>query len=353
MNVTVNAQSLAADMKVLSKIAASKPTIPITGHVLLRAEGAQNLYIAATDLEIALSTDCVAEVHETGSITLPAKMLLDVLERMPNGDININNGRLTAGNYKSRLSSMHPDDFPPMPDVVGEPAKLSARALRLLIERTRYSISEKAQQHAMMGALLTLTKNVMAMVSTDGKRLSIATATREDGPEYQVIIPTKTLDALLAQPPLGDVYFSRGDRHLFFQYERRLLISRMLDGEFPRYQRIIPTENNHRAVMPKGLFAAAINRVGLVSDVISLSFSTGRVTLSARSTEFGDANEVVEATYGGPDLRITVCWKYLMDFLEHGAENTATVNLKDLKTPLLLTDGSDFINVVMTIRDGQ
>lgn len=107
MNVTVNAQALAGDVKILSKIAAAKPTIPITGHLLLRAEGANNLYMAATDLEIALSTDCAADVHESGAITLPAKMLLDVLERVPSGDININNGRLTAGNYKARLASLH------------------------------------------------------------------------------------------------------------------------------------------------------------------------------------------------------------------------------------------------------
>jgi DNA polymerase-3 subunit beta len=352
MNVTVNAQALAGDVKILSKIAAAKPTIPITGHLLLRAEGANNLYMAATDLEIALSTDCAADVHESGAITLPAKMLLDVLERVPSGDININNGRLTAGNYKARLASLHPDDFTPMADVVGEPAKIPARSLRLLIERTRYAISEKPTQYAMMGALLSLTKNVVAMVSTDGKRLAIATASREDGPEYQVIIPSKTLDALLAQPAVGDVMFSRGDRHLFFQYERRLLTSRMVDGEFPRYQRVIPRENKHRFATSKAVFASALSRVGLVSDVINLAFSAGRVELSARSAEFGDAHETVEASYDGPDIRMAVNWKYLMDFLERGAENTATIDLKDAKSPLLMTDGSDFINVMMTIREG-
>jgi DNA polymerase-3 subunit beta len=127
----------------------------------------------------------------------------------------------------------------------------------------------------------------------------------------------------------------------------------MLEGEFPRYQKVIPRENKHRAVMPKGLFTAAISRVGLVSDVVSLSFTAGQVEISARSAEFGDANEIVEATYGGPDIRASVCWKYLMDFLERGAENTATVDLKDARSPLLMTDGPDFINVVMTIRDGK
>lgn len=239
-----------------------------------------------------------------------------------------------------------------MADVVGEPAKIPARSLRLLIERTRYAISEKPTQYAMMGALLSLTKNVVAMVSTDGKRLAIATASREDGPEYQVIIPSKTLDALLAQPAVGDVMFSRGDRHLFFQYERRLLTSRMVDGEFPRYQRVIPRENKHRFATSKAVFASALSRVGLVSDVINLAFSAGRVELSARSAEFGDAHETVEASYDGPDIRMAVNWKYLMDFLERGAENTATIDLKDAKSPLLMTDGSDFINVMMTIREG-
>lgn len=349
MNITISTQALASELKVLSKIAAAKPTIPITGHALLQAQDGC-LMISTTDLEIALCSECDAEVIEAGETTLPAKMLLDVLEQLPSGEININKGRLSTGTYRSRLQSLPPQDFPPMPPVTGETAVLSVRALRALIDRTRYAISDKAQQYATTGALLSLAGEVMAMVATDTKRISIATASRVPGADYNVVIPGKTLDALMAQPPSGDVIFSRSDRHLFFQFEKRLLISRALEGEFPRYQKAIPKENNHILSVNRAMLMATLRRIGLVSDAVNMQATSDKLEIFATSTEVGDAHEELQVAYEGPPIRLCVNWKYLFEFLEKGAESTAVIRMKDGKSPLLMTDGLDFINVVMTIR---
>lgn len=350
MNITVNSQLLAQEIRILSKVSNPKSTIQILSHVLLKAE--DQLSLTATDLEVGIQTGCQATVGEQGQFTLPTKPLLDLLERLPNADVTFDEkGNIASGGFRSRLSSLPPADFPPLPLPNGEePAILSASALRSLVERSRYAISEKEQKFVLKGALLTLTGTVAAMVATDGKRLSIVTANRQAGPDTAVIVPMKTLDAILDQTPSGEVAFSKSDRHLFFNYGKRMLVSRLIDGEFPKYQRIIPKANNNVATVDRGALIAAIRRVGLVAEVLNMRFSNGAIDLSSRSMEIGNADETLAAKYEGEEISVNLNWKFLLDFLEHANEPTVTIAAKDNKTPLLLTDGADFINVLMVIR---
>src|SRR5574339_1055305 len=197
MNITINSQTLAQEIRILSKIVQTKTTIPILNHVLFNAT--DQLSLAATDLEVGITTDCQATIGEPGQLTLPAKPLLDLLERLPNADVMLDDkGNVASGSFRSRLMALHPADFPPLPSPNGaESAILSAQALRSLVERTKYAISEKEQRYTLKGALLTLTAEVAAMVGTDGKRLSITTTNRQPGLDAAVIIPLKTLDAIL------------------------------------------------------------------------------------------------------------------------------------------------------------
>jgi DNA polymerase-3 subunit beta len=344
MNITCNATALAAELRLLTKIAPTKPSIPILSHVLLRAE--DQLYLSATDLEVALSTSCSATIHEAGDVALPAHTLLSILEQLPDGDVNIANGQITSGGFRSKISALPTVDFPPLPAAEGEATPLPA--LQRLIERVSYAISEKAQKYVMDGALLSLTGNVIAMVATDAKRLSIATASRMPGPDYEVILPSKTLDMLAAQT--GEVAFSRSDRHLFFQYGKRLLISRMLDGKFPNYQRIIPKSNDQTVTVDRAGLAAVLRRVGLVAESVYLTFSTNELALTSRSAEIGDADETIAVRYNGPTIKLCVNWKFVLDFLERAVEPSVTIAIKDSKSPLLMTDGADFINVVMVMQ---
>lgn len=350
MNITVNSQALAQELRLLSKVAQTKSTLQILNHVLLRAE--DQLQLSATDLEVSVSVGCQATISELGEMTLPAKPLLDMLERLPDADVNITDkGNISSGSFRSRLGSLPTADFPPLPSPNGEePAIMTAQTLRSLVERSIYAISDKEQKFVLKGALLSLTGAVAAMVATDGKRLSVVTANRQQGPDAATIIPLKTLRAILEQTPLGDVQFIKAERHLFFNYGKRLLISRVIDGEFPKYQRIIPKANNNVATIDRMALMSALRRVGLVADIVTLQFSNGSLALSSRSAEIGDADETLSVKYEGPDIKINVNWKYIEEFLDHAVEPTVTIAAKDSTSPLLLTDGVDFINVVMVVR---
>jgi DNA polymerase-3 subunit beta len=349
MNVTINSQVLAQEVRLLEKATLSKSTIAILGHILLRAD--DQLYLSAYDMEVGMSTVCQSTISETGIMTLPAKPLLDMLDRLPNADVIISGkGEITCGSFHSRLASLPALDFPAFPQQEGEVGILSAQALRSLVERTVYAISDKEQKYVLKGALLSLTGEVIAMVATDGKRLSVATAARPAGPEGVAIVPLKTLGIILDQAPVGEVKFSRSDRHLFFDFGRRLLISRVVDGEYPKYQRIIPKTNENIVKVDRAALAAALRRVGLVAEVLSLSLGSGEIALSSRSVEIGDAEETVPAEYSGQPIRVNLNWKFLLDFLDHATESVITIAAKNGGGTLLLTDGADFINVIVVVK---
>jgi DNA polymerase-3 subunit beta len=143
------------------------------------------------------------------------------------------------------------------------------------------------------------------------------------------------------------VVFTRGERHLFFNYGRRLLVSRTIDGEFPKYQKIIPRANTNVLTVDRGALMSAVRRVGLVSESLVMSWSAGTLDLSSRSAEVGDADERLSVSYDGAELKLMINWKYLLDFLEHASESVITIAARNDTSPLLLTDGADFINVVM------
>ena len=208
MNITVNNQLLVQEVRLLNKIAAAKTTIPILSHLLLVAE--DQLYLTANDYDLCLRTSCDAIVSEMGAMTLPAKPLLDILERLPgNADVTIGDkGLISSGNFKSYLGSLPIRDFPVTPEIAGEPTTISAMVLRSLVERAEYAISDKEQKHVLKGALLSLSGDIIAMVASDAKRLSVVTAHRPaPGLDSHAIVPTKALGAILEQAPVGELTF--------------------------------------------------------------------------------------------------------------------------------------------------
>lgn len=349
MKVVVNSTKLVQELRLLNRIVPTKPTIPIMAYVLIRAE--DQLYLSATNMEVMLSTSCSATIHETGSITLPAKKLLEVLEQLPETDVTIvvenNQARVLAGSFKSRLQTLTAKDFPALPGVSGQVSVISGVTLQSMINRVSYAISDKGP---IDGALLSFDGTTIAMVATDGKRVSLVTSFREDGPKTSAVIPSKTLEILVSQDVSGDVEFSQDDRHLFFILGKRTLISRMLVGAFPNYHRVIPKNNDKQIVVTRSVLAAALRRVGLVSDFVSLTVESNRLIVAAVNVEIGEADEEIVVAYEGEPIKIHVNWKYILDYLEKTSEQTITILAKDPTGALLLTNGAEFINVVMVIR---
>ena len=350
MRVVINSQLLAQELRLLNTIAPVKPALPILTNTLITANDA--LTFAATDLEIGFLTTCRAQIVEPGTITLPVKRLLDIIEQTT-GDVQISSEKhhvfIQSGAFKSRLQALQPEDFPTLPTVTGDITTLHTATLQAMIGRVRYAVAEGGK-YTVNGALLKLTEQGGALVATDGKRLALTTGLRAGA--TSVIVPAKALDALaiFSEP---EVAFSQSDRHLFFQAGNRLLISRTLEAQFPAYERILPRDNDKVAVVERAALSAALRRVGLLSEdnkACYLSFSAEGIDLTSSSAEAGDAAERVAAQYEGDPLRVCCSWRYLLDFLEAASGQTVTVSLKDVNSAILLTDGDNYIAVVMAMR---
>ncbi len=350
MNITVNSSQLAQELRILNKIAATKSPLAVLSNVLFQAS--DTLRLSATNLEVGMHTPCKATINEPGAITLPAKKLLEIVDQLHDTDVSIildkHQVKITSGSFRSRLQTLPASDFPALPEAEGEVAILSANALQRAIEHTSYAITDKS--HIIKGALLSLNGSVMAMVATDAKRLSIITSSRPDGPNLSVVIPSKTLEVLDALT--DDVEFSYSERHLFFVSGGRLLFSRMLDGKFPNYQRIIPRDCDRSLSVGRMALTAALRRVGVMAEdtqAVTMIISEGQMVLSSNSAGVGDGEEVVGITYTGETFKTTVHGGYLLDFLNHASEPSITIDTKE-GGHLLLRDGPEFIKVVMTMK---
>lgn len=356
MHITTNAQLLAHEVRLLNGVASEKTPLPILSNILFVAT--DRLMLAATDLQVSLRTPCKATIIEQGSITLPAKKLLEILDQLPTADVTIlvekGHALITCESFRSRLQTFAARDFPSIPEVEGDIATLPSSALKTLLERTRYAVSDKSGQYVLKGALLSVFGDVFAMVSTDGRRLSVATATCPVGANVAAVLPLKTMEVLASFCDGKNLEFCCSNNNIFFVSGQRILIGRMLEGQFPKYERIIPKDCDKKITVNRVALIAALRRVGTVSEEVnngvSFQFKTNTIHLTSRSAEIGDADETLTVNYDGPDYQAMLNGKHVLDFLEKSAQPGITIDLKNDNTPLLFTDGPDFINVIMGMR---
>jgi DNA polymerase-3 subunit beta len=357
MQITVNSQALATELRAMNRIVPAKPAIAILSHVLLTANASTangDLNFWATDLEVGLSSSCQATVMQPGKVALPLARFLSLVEQFQDGDVSIAvedaKVAVTCGAFRSKLAALPAGDFPLAPPVDGQSNILDGDAFRQLIARTRYAINATSQKYVMQGALLTLAGPAAAMVATDGKRLALATAART-GTDASMVIPAKALDVLASSA--GDVEVTVGPRHLHFSYGGQSLSSRMIDGKFPTYERIIPRDNDKVVTVSRHDLSAALKRIVLVSEdnrATYLLIESGTLTLASRSAEVGQADEAVRAEYDGPSLKVCVNGSFVLDFLEAASGATIALHLKDANSAMLMMDGEDHIAVLMLMK---
>jgi len=356
MHFTANSQYLAQELRLVNKVAPTKAPLPILSHVLLQTLD-DRVQLYATDLEVGLLTTCRASISLPGMVALPVATLLSMVEHFPNADVTLSvdkqSAHIVCGEFTSRLQSLPAAEFAKMPEVTGATAEINSVGFRQLLTRTRYAVSDETNQFLLRGALLTLTGEVGAMVGLDGKRLALATMART-GQDVRATIPVKTIDLLLAMPDLPEATtITIGDRHLFFQMGQRLLISRMLEGEFPKFERIIPQGCDKKAAVSRHALAAALHRVGLIAGEDSAArfhFSADGLNITSSRADVGEAGEKVPIQYEGDPITVCANWQFVVDFLEAATTATVLIELKDVKTPLLLTEGDNHLAVVMLMQ---
>jgi len=270
---------------------------------------------------------------------------------------------LRCGNSHYKIVALPKENFPSIPEAAPATAQIPAGILRSMIQRTMFAITQEESRYSLNGALLALLPAEIRMVATDGHRLALVSKSMEiPGLDLEVraLIPRKTLIEIMKL--IGDqdamMEFGRDENHLFFTLGNRKLVSRVLAGQFPNYELVIPRENDKFVVASTKEFGDGIRRAAIMSDeklkAIRLSFKAGSLELTASCAEAGEAREVVAVEFGGDTLDIGFNPLYLLDFVGICGSDSISIALKDSETQGLLRPigGSDldYRYVVMPMK---
>jgi len=351
MEFSVQRADLLKELTLSQGVIERKTTIPILSNILLEATE-ESLRMTATDLELGIRSSCAAKVKKGGSTTAPAKKLFDYVRQLEEPEIRFKTVesagggalQVTCGRSHVRMAGMPRENFPVLPDMPGKLAGIPPELFGQMIRRTVFAISNEESRYTLNAGLLILKPETMTMVATDGHRLAhVESEPAKDGysgvsGELRVLVPKKAMTELSRL--LGDVEegatieFTKDDNHLFFQIGTRLLISRMLSGQFPNYEAVMPKGNDRRVSLPAEALTAAVRRVSLFSDershAIRLQLNKDEVKISSTGADSGDgAEDTLAASYAGETLEMGFNWQYLLDFLGAASAETVTFEFKD------------------------
>ena len=368
MEFSVKRDALLGELNLVQGVIEKKSTIPILSNILLEAGGGR-LGITATDLDVSICCGCGAEVESEGTVTISARRLFDIVRLLPDeAEIHcslLENDwmQINSGNSQYKVVGLPKENFPSIPAPAGPSVSVPGSILRSMIQRSMFAITQEESRYSLNGALMVLTPGEIRMVATDGHRLALVVHSMElvgvDG-EIRSLIPRKTLIEI--QKLIGDkemfVDFGRDENHLFFTVGDKKLVSRVLAGQFPNYEMVIPRDNDKSIVAATRLLGDGIRRAAIMSDeklrAIRLAFSPGSVELTASSAEAGEAREIVPVEYDGPAVEIGFNPHYLLDFLGACGSDTVSISIRDSETQGMLqptgTSALEYRYVVMPMK---
>jgi DNA polymerase-3 subunit beta len=345
MDFFIEKSRVLKELALTQGVVEKKTTIPILSNVLVEAEGGI-LKISATDLDLGMCCHCPAKVQSPGSGTIPAKRLLEIVRSLPEAEVHfkaLENHwvQVTCERSSFKLVGMAKDNFPLMPTVPPALGTLPANVLATAMQKTIFAISSEESRYTLNGALLLLRPGSVTMVATDGHRLALIERDIEVAGlrnELRLLIAKKAMGELLrlvseeeGELPLS---ISKDESHLFFSLGQRVLICRMLTGQFPNYEAVLPRDNNRVLQLEKESISAAVRRVALLADersrAVRMHLEKGQLEVSSSSGEYGEAHEVLDTSYQDEAMQIGFNYQYLLDFFNvvEGA-GKVSLELKD------------------------
>ncbi|AZN97793.1 DNA polymerase III subunit beta [Mesorhizobium sp. M9A.F.Ca.ET.002.03.1.2] len=371
MRVILERSNLLKSLNHVHRVVERRNTIPILSNVLLSAEGA-TLEMKATDLDLEVTEATPAKVERGGATTVPAHLLYDIVRKLADGaevmlktDEDGNAMTVTSGRSSFRLQCLPQSDFPELSaGSFSHIFRLDSVALKGLIEKTQFAISTEETRYYLNGIYLHTHdadgKLKLRSVATDGHRLARAEIDAPAGSEGMpgIIIPRKTVSELqkLVDDPDVAVTTELSDTKIRFTIGSVVLTSKLIDGTFPDYQRVIPTGNDKKLIIDRQSFAAAVDRVSTISSergrAVKLSIGEGQVTLAVNNPDSGSATEELAADYSSDPIEIGFNAKYLLDVAAQLTGTEARFMLADAGSPTLIHDMADetTLYVLMPMR---
>ena len=371
MRLTIERAALLRALGHVQSVVERRNTIPILSNVLLRAENGQ-LALSATDMDLEIVASVGAQTMRAGATTAPAHTLYDIVRKLRDGaqielEVSGDKGMMTlrSGRSTFTLACLPPEDYPLMTGSdLAHGFTLAAADLKRLIDRTRFAISTEETRYYLNGIYLHAAKSsdvaMLRAVATDGHRLARMEIPLPEGAAGMpgVIVPRKTVTELrkLIDELDQDLTLTLSDTKIRFVFGDAVLTSKLIDGTFPDYDRVIPAGNDKILEVDCREFAEAVDRVSTISTeksrAVKLAIERGNLTLSATSPENGTATEEIEVRYNGSPLEIGFNSRYLLDIAEQIEGDGARFAMADAASPTVVRDSGDdgALYVLMPMR---
>jgi DNA polymerase III subunit beta len=360
MNFEIEKREFIKGLGLMQSVAGRKTTLPILSHILLEWEK-NSLYLTGTDLETGIREELVAKIHQKGKASVSAKKLYEIVRELPEEAIHIQKKEnhwitLQCGKSVFNLAGLDPEEFPSLPTYQEENfSTVSNQLIREMIEKTVFAASNEESRYHLNGVLFAQTKQgsteMLRMVATDGHRLSLIDRENQKirGLEEKgMIIPKKGI--LEIKKIIGDrngdeemgVYFNA--THGFFKMGKSLTVIRLIDGEFPEYEQVVPKGNDKKLMMAKEKMVSSLKRVSTMAsermEGVKFSLKKNSVEMTSTHQDFGDAQEEVEVAYEGPPLQVGFNARYLIEAISVIDTEEILLELKDEGSPGILRPSS-------------
>jgi DNA polymerase-3 subunit beta len=369
MQFVVSKQNLQRELGFVQGVVEKKNTIPVLSNILIESVGDHTLRLTGTDLEATIRCEMEADVSIEGAICVQARKLFEIARLLPDAPVTFKRESndwvtVTCDKTKFKMVGVAKDAFPEVPSTKSAPTMISAAVIKTFIDRTIFAITQEESRYTLSGAKFIMDADGAKMITTDGHRLAYIErkggSKDGSGEAIDTLIPRKTLAELtkIAAGYDGDIKIWMDANHIFFDVGQRLLISRMLYGQFPNYDMVMPKTNDKKVEFDCALLNQAVRRVALMADERSRSIrfhlEPAQLVISSQNAEEGEANESVQTDYTGEETDIGFNAQYLQDFLNVIGEGKVAFEFKDGNSQAQLRPAEvgeyDYKYVVMPMR---
>ncbi len=364
MKLSVTRDSLHAGLGAVAATIPTKTTLPVLSNILLEAKDG-SLSLSGTDLDISVAVSIDAEVERDGAVTVPARKFAEIVRELPAAPVHIEvDGmeiRIEGGNSRFKLFGLAPEEFPSFPEVdFAQSWRMKAADLHELISRVAFAVSTEESRPILNGVLWQLRPDAATMVATNGHRLARLTVQLGGvgAPEADLIIPPKALQQV--ERLFGtdeEVEVARSRNHLGFRSSTRKVFTRLIEGPYPNYEQVIPTDSDKTATANRENLAGAIRRMAVVASDqthrVRMAFADGTLSFRVQTPDLGEAEEEMSVDYQGEPLEIGFNANYLLEVLRYMPDDDVILQFKAPEraaTFLPASGAPDYLCLVMPLR---
>jgi DNA polymerase-3 subunit beta len=361
MKIKVSKEVLMSGIQVVQNIVSSKTTLPILSNILMDGTKSK-LKLNATDLDIGISCEIAVETIEEGSITIPAKRFSDIIKEMPVGDILIhvkknNHIDIEGSHCRFKLIGLPKEEFPRFPEFKDrEVVKISQNLLKNMLNLTSFAVSHEESRYVLNGVLLEISGDILRMVATDGRRLAkiekkINEPVKND---VSVIIPIKAVQEINRNlKDDGDVSFMVGINQVLFDIDSVLIATRIIEGEFPNYNQVIPKPTKNKITMNTQELLSSIRRANLLAtpdfQAVKFEIFSDKMVISKNTPDIGESREEISVEYSGSEMIIGFNPQFLIDFLKNIDQEQIDMELLGADKPAVMRLG-DYLYLALPMR---